>query len=103
MLYLKEANMEDMEKEYECIADIPENENGFTNPNVGCSREEFENKILPGYINAAQGIELPQGWVPETELFLWNHNEIVGLFSIRHYLTEELAYGAGHILRNKFP
>ena len=29
MLYLKEANAEDIEKEYEFITNRPENENGF--------------------------------------------------------------------------
>lgn len=97
MLYLKEANMEDVELEYDFITNTPENENGFTNPAFGCSREDFENMILPGYINHAKGVGLPQGWVPETEFFLWDEDKIVGLFRIRHYLTEGLANGAGHI------
>lgn len=41
MLYLKEANFEDIEKEYEYITSLPENECGFTNPNFGVSREDF--------------------------------------------------------------
>lgn len=97
MLYLKEAAMEDMEKEYEFITNTPRNENGFVNSAAGCSRDEFKDKILPGYINAGKGIGLPEGWVPETELFLWDDDKIVGLFRIRHYLTEYLANGAGHI------
>mgnify|MGYP000739042089 CR=1 FL=1 len=52
MLYLKSANLEDIEKEYEFITNTPSNENGFTNFASGCSRKEFEIKILPGYINA---------------------------------------------------
>lgn len=97
MLYLKEANREDIEKEYEFITNTPENENGFTNSDFGCSREEFENEILPKYLNRAKGIGLQEGRVPQTTFFLWNDNEIVGLFRIRHYLTETLAQGAGHI------
>ena len=31
MLYLKSANLEDIEKEYEFITNTPSNENGFTN------------------------------------------------------------------------
>ncbi len=30
-------------------------------------------------------------------MFLWNDNEIVGQFRIRHYLCESLRTGAGHI------
>lgn len=97
MLYLKEANTEDIEKEYEFITNTPENENGFTNPAFGCSREEFENEILPKYINTSKGVGLREGRVPETQFFLWDEDKIVGLFRIRHYLTEALANGAGHI------
>lgn len=97
MLYLKEANLEDMELEYDLITNIPENENGFTNPASGCSRNMFEREILPAMINSAKGIGFPEGWVPETSFFLWNEDKIVGLFRIRHSLTESLANGAGHI------
>lgn len=97
MLYLKEANMEDIEKEYEFITNFPDNQNGFTNVDFGCSKENFRNKILPGYINEAKGIGLPQNWVPETVFFLWKDCEIIGIFRVRHYLTQALANGAGHI------
>ena len=72
MLYLKSANLEDIEKKYEFITNTPSNENGFTNFASGCSRKEFEIKILPGYINAEKGIDLADGWVPETDFFLWD-------------------------------
>lgn len=97
MVYLKEANLEDVEKEYQFITNTPENENGFTNSAFGCSREEFETTILPAYINHSKGIGLKAGRVSETEFFLWNDDEIVGLFRIRHKLNEALANGAGHI------
>lgn len=97
MLYLKEANREDLEREYAFVTSTPENENGFTNPGYRCTKDEFTHKILPGYINGAKGIGLPEGWVPETEFFLWDDDQIVGWFRIRHWLTEELAKGAGHI------
>lgn len=97
MIYLKEANIEDIWKEYDFITHTPADENGFTNAGFGCSREDFEYKILPGYLRAAKGIGLREGWVPETEFFLWDNETIVGLFRIRHYLTEALANGGGHI------
>lgn len=97
MLHLKKANMEDAEKEYEFVTATPLNENGFTNPDSGCSREEFKSKILPCYINAEKGIGLPEGWVPETDFFLWHDDEIVGLFRVRHRLTPALANVGGHI------
>ncbi len=97
MLYLKEANTEDVEKEYEFITNTPENENGFINENHGCTREEFENIVLPEYINYSQGINLKDNHVPQTTFFLWDDDKIVGMFKLRHYLNEALAKGAGHI------
>lgn len=97
MLYLKKANMEDFEKEYFFITNTPLDENGFTNPAFGCSKEDFKNQILPGYINASKGIGLQDGYVPETEFFLWNDDVIVGIFRVRHYLNDFLKNGPGHI------
>ncbi|MCR5754624.1 MAG: GNAT family N-acetyltransferase [Acetatifactor sp.] len=97
MLYLKAANLEDIEKEYDFITNLPADENGFTNPFCGCSYEEFETKILPGYIDHAKGLNLQAGYVPGTQFFLWDDDIIVGLFRIRHYLNDFLAGGPGHI------
>lgn len=97
MLFLKAANFEDLEKEFEFITNIPKNENGFTNPHFNCSKEDFKNRILPNYIKFSNGIDLPENWVPETEYFLWDDNQIVGLFRLRHFLNDFLANGAGHI------
>lgn len=97
MLYLKEANYEDIEKEYIFVCNMPANENGFTNIWNGITRKSFEEKALPQMVNFSKGIGLPEGYVPQTFLFLWNEDEIVGQFRIRHYLCESLRIGAGHI------
>ncbi len=97
MLYLKEANYDDIEKEYLFVRDMPIDENGLTNKWNGISREDFGNKALPEMINFSKGINLPEGLVPETFLFLWDDKEIVGQFRIRHYLCESLRIGGGHI------
>ena len=47
MLYLKAANLEDVEKEYAYMASLPKDENGFLNRDFGVSREEFERVVLP--------------------------------------------------------
>ena len=46
MIFLKEANHEDIEKEYLFVKDMPIDENGFTNEWHGISREDFEEKAL---------------------------------------------------------
>ncbi len=97
MLYLKEANLEDIEQEYLFITGMPKEENGFMNPDSGCTRAEFENRILPGFMDKARGIGLKEGRVPETSFFLWEGDNLVGMFKLRHYLTEGLANGAGHV------
>ncbi len=97
MLHLKEANFEDVEKEYDFIKNTPKDENGFTNPYFGITREEFENIKLPQIINYSKGIDLPDGFVSETQYFLWDDNTIVGWFRLRHYLNDFLRDGAGHI------
>jgi len=97
MLYIKEANIEDVTQEFIFITILPEDENGFTNPDYGCTKDQFENSVLPGYIESSKGIGLPEGFVPETYFFLWEDNVIIGLFKVRHYLTDVLRNGAGHI------
>ena len=95
MLYLKEANFEDAEKEWLFVAAMPENENGLTNKWHGVARERFLAEALPEMISRAKGIDLPAGFVPDTTLFLWNDTEIVGQFRLRHRLPESKV--PGHI------
>lgn len=97
MLHLKAVNWEDIEQEYLFTTTQPTDENGFTNKYEGISREEFEKVVLPRLINNSKGIDLPEGHVPCTEFFLWEDDEIVGLFRIRHELNDFLREGAGHI------
>lgn len=97
MIYLKEANMEDAKKEYKFIKDTPTDENGFENKYYGLSYEDFVNKALPEIIKFSKGIDLPKGYVPQSFYFLWDEDSIVGLFKVRHYLTEALRNGVGHI------
>ena len=97
MLYLKAVNWEDIEQEYIFTTEQPADENGFTNKYEGVSREEFEKVVLPRLVNNSKGIDLPEGHVPGTEYFLWDDDEIVGLFRIRHELNDFLREGAGHI------
>lgn len=84
-------------QEFELVTHIPKEENGFTNPAFGCTKETFLQEVLPGYIRSSRGEGLPEGYIPMTTFFLWDDSLLVGLFRIRHYLTPSLAAGAGHI------
>lgn len=94
-LYLKATNLEDIEEEYNFLYETP-TENGFENPYYNSPRENFEIQIEE-LINHSKGINLPEGYVPDTYYFLWNNKNIVGLFKLRHYLNEHLKNGSGHI------
>lgn len=97
MLYLKEANLEDLEEEFSFIHVTPADEFGFMNDAFNCTKEEFKQVILPRYLKDAKGIDLPENYVPQTFFFLWKDQQIIGLYKIRHYLNETLANGGGHI------
>ena len=60
-------------------------------------RGHDEAEALPDMIRFARGIGLPDWMVPETFLFLWEDDKIVGQFRIRHYLNDALREGGGHI------
>ena len=97
MLCLRKANMGDVLKEWRFVRDMPEDENGLTNDWHGVSLEDFAARALPEMLDASRGIGLREGYVPETFCFLWKDDEIVGQFRIRHFLSDALREGAGHI------
>ena len=69
MLYVKKANLEDVEKEWAFVRDMPEDENGLTNAWHGISREDFGSKALPDMLRFERGENLPDWMVPETFCF----------------------------------
>ena len=95
MLYLKEINLADADKEYEYLTALPADENGFTNPDHGVSREDFHRVALPRLIGYAAGVGLPEGFVPMSSFLLWEDDRIVGLFRVRQRLNDALREAAG--------
>ena len=96
MLYLKELDFTDIEKAYEYISSVPADENGFLNDLHGVPRVGFEAHILR-LMHHAKGLDLPEGFVPETHYLLWQDGTPVGWFRLRHRLCPSLVNGAGHI------
>jgi predicted acetyltransferase len=96
MLHIKRLNREDIEKEYKFLTEL-ESQDGFENHLNGISFESFKNDIYEKLENYSKGIDLKEGYVPETYFFLWNYKTIVGIFKIRHYLNDALREGNGHI------
>ncbi|MDE6284960.1 MAG: GNAT family N-acetyltransferase, partial [Bacilli bacterium] len=97
MIYLKKINLDDIDKEYDALIRIPQNENGFENKYYNVTKENFKNVIIPKLIRNSEGKDLQEGRVPDTYFFLWDDDVIVGLFKIRHYLNDYLRQGVGHI------
>ncbi len=95
-LKLVALNKEDAKKEYEFLKNLP-SQNGFENSYQNCSYDDFVNLYLEERINASKGIGLKPGYVADTWYFLYDQDEIVGVFKVRHYLNDFLKQGPGHI------
>jgi len=100
-IYLKIPTIYDKDKwlDYymETISDNPSAKPGGFSKNT--NYEEWVMKIN----DAANGINLPEGWVPYSFYLLVNDEKIIGSISIRHDLDEMLRLYGGHIGYNIRP
>ncbi len=96
MLYLKKFNDQDYLKEFEFFKSI-KSENGFENPYFSYTLKRFKNEALKERKNSEKGINLKEGYVPDTYFFLYKDEEIIGLFKFRHYLNDYLKNHSGHV------
>lgn len=94
---LRKLNNEDAYAQWQYITQLPENENGLTNPYHGVSYEDFLQRVLPEMLSFEHPVNMPDWFVPETYYYLWDNGRIVGEFRIRHHLTDVLRRGSGHI------
>jgi predicted acetyltransferase len=97
MLELRKMNYEDTVEQWKYVTSLPTDENGLTNPYEGVSFEEYRDKVLPEMMMHEHPIGMPDWFVPGTYYYLWDGDTLVGEFRIRHYLTDALKTGAGHI------
>jgi len=54
-------------------------------------------EIVEGFDKQSRGEGLPEGWVPGTTRFLVHEGRILGLFNLRHRLTDNLERFGGHV------
>lgn len=94
---LRRINTRDAQAQWAYTTALPEDENGLTNPFHGVSWEDYRDRVLPLIMSYEQPVNMPDWFVPETYLYLWDEDRLVGEFRIRHHLTEALRQGAGHI------
>lgn len=97
MLELRKLNYADAAAQWEYVAVLPADENGFTNPYEGISFEDYRDLLLPEQMMHETPANMPDWFVPCTYYYLWEDDTLLGEFRIRHYLTEALRTGAGHI------
>lgn len=97
MLELRKMNYDDALAQWKYVTALPANENGLTNPHEGISFENYRDTVLPELMMHEHPINMPDWFVAETFYYLWDEDILVGEFRIRHYLTEALKAGAGHI------
>lgn len=97
MLELRKMNLQDIKEQWEYVTALPKDENGLTNPYEGITFEEYEVTVLPELMMYENPVGMPEWFVPETYYYLWDEQVLVGEYRIRHYLTEALKIGGGHI------
>ena len=91
-IVLKKANLEDIDKECEFIKKVPFLENGFGNFFYPVLTES--NKVIMNYVlNLNYSVES----IPIYTYFLWNNDEIVGMYHILERLTEHQKNTDGHV------
>lgn len=54
-------------------------------------------ETVEGFEKQSRGEGLPEGWVPGTTRFLVRNGRILGLFNLRHRLTDNLQRFGGHV------
>jgi len=86
----------DLHKLYELQSSFEADENGFMNFAYGFTLEQYADYVQLKKRHE-QGIDLPDGYVPDTAYVLVDKDHYVGLFNLRHYLNDALKEGAGHI------
>lgn len=83
-------------KSYLQAAGEGKNEQGLTALRQPKEDEPFE-VFVKHILGKRKGLNLPEGFVPATELWLVDKGEFVGRASIRHSLTEHLHKIGGHV------
>lgn len=98
-VYLRELSLNDGEKELEFMRNLPKKERGFENPsdpddliNIETFKEWLGKKS-----NEAKGLDLKEGYVPQTIYWIMLGNEVVGIGKLRHYLNDHLLQHGGNI------
>ena len=94
MLYLQKAAVTDGWNVYEMLQRIPDTP--FLDASYQMAWEDFPNWVAHR-VEMADGVGLPEGWVPSTTFWLMDDGIPVALSCLRCRLTDALRKGGGHI------
>jgi len=86
----------DYKKTYDLYMTFEADENGYINSVYGYTYDQFLEWIEMKR-NWSMGLELPEGFVPDTTFVLEDNGNYIGVFNLRHCLNDFLREGAGHI------
>ncbi|WP_314586028.1 GNAT family N-acetyltransferase [Paenibacillus terrigena] len=93
---LRELQAEEDDVLYEMIREVGEGQNGFINSLYASDREEFQARLRRN-AEIAQGLNLQEGYVPQTIYWFYVQGQPVGYGKLRHHLTDRLREHGGHI------
>ena len=97
MYSFKPVSYDQKEKIYSLLSGISKMDNGYSNEFAEMTKEEFLSKGIQLLIDWSNGKNLYKNFVPITFYFLYDNEDIVGVFKLRHYLNDYYRNGAGHI------
>lgn len=93
---LKELCESDSHDVFEMIQEIGLGENGFTTNFDVSSFDDFRS-CLPCLIEVSKGLNLVDGYVPQTIYWMYINGRPVAYGKLRHKLNEELLSYGGHV------
>ena len=98
MIELRQSNKDLGMAEYKMLQGIIDGENGFMNKVYGMSFDEYKLWLIEQDEHHL-GLNLPEGWIPDTTYFLYDNNIPVGISRVRHGTNDYLqkVLGAGEI------
>jgi predicted acetyltransferase len=95
-LNLRKLSRTDGPEIYQMLKQISAVENSFTNPVFDMGYDAFQRWLIQ-QDTWSEGIDLPDGYVPQTIYWLYADNTPVGIGKIRHQLTPSSRNNGGNI------
>lgn len=99
VISIRKVSQNDGEKEREFLLSFPEEENGFERPGKGFDLNSYDGfaKFVMAKLCEAKGMNLKDGYVPQTTFWILLDGRLAGVGKVRHYLNDNLRKHGGHI------